>query len=107
MTQEIYNPNPGFSNPHIKDFDEYLSLYKESIENPEKFFGDLAKENISWIEDFKEVHNSEFTTFGGNEEFLRQHGVEVVIAEDADCIALMEKFIREKPELWAEDIAED
>ena len=52
MTQEIYNPNPGFSNPHIKDFDEYLSLYKESIENPEKFFGDLAKENISWIEDF-------------------------------------------------------
>ena len=52
MTQDIYNPNPGFSNPHIKDFDEYLNLYKESIENPEKFFGDLAKENLSWIEDF-------------------------------------------------------
>ena len=49
----------------------------------------------------------ENTTFGGNEEFLRQHGVEVVIADDKDCIALMEKFIREKPELWAEDIAED
>ena len=49
----------------------------------------------------------ENTTFGGNEEFLRQHGVEVVIANDKDCIALMEKFIREKPELWAEDIAED
>ena len=46
-------------------------------------------------------------TFGGNEEFLRQHGVEVVIADDPDCIALMERFIREKPELWAEDIAED
>ncbi|MBY6055574.1 nucleoside deaminase [Leisingera daeponensis] len=44
--------------------------------------------------------------FGGNEEFLRKHGVEVVIAEDPDCIALMERFIREKPELWAEDIAE-
>ena len=49
----------------------------------------------------------ENTTFGGNEEFLREHGVEVVIADDRDCIALMEKFIREKPELWAEDIAED
>ena len=49
----------------------------------------------------------ENTTFGGNEDFLRQHGVEVVIADDRDCIALMEKFIREKPELWAEDIAED
>jgi len=46
-------------------------------------------------------------TFGGNEDFLRQHGVEVVIADDPDCIALMERFIREKPELWAEDIAED
>lgn len=46
-------------------------------------------------------------TFGGNEEFLRQRGVEVIVADDAKCIALMEKFIREKPELWAEDIAED
>ncbi len=45
-------------------------------------------------------------TFGGNEEFLRQHGVEVIIADDPSCIALMEMFIREKPELWAEDIAE-
>ncbi|MBQ4826468.1 nucleoside deaminase [Leisingera sp. HS039] len=44
--------------------------------------------------------------FGGNEEFLRSRGVEVVIAEDPDCIALMELFIRERPELWAEDIAE-
>jgi cytosine deaminase len=46
-------------------------------------------------------------TFGGNEDFLRQHGVEVVVANDPDCKALMEKFIREKPGLWAEDIAED
>ncbi|MCB4455115.1 nucleoside deaminase [Leisingera sp. McT4-56] len=44
--------------------------------------------------------------FGGNEAFLRSKGVEVVIAEDPDCIALMERFIREKPELWSEDIAE-
>ncbi|WP_170333089.1 nucleoside deaminase [Ruegeria arenilitoris] len=44
--------------------------------------------------------------FGGNEEFLRQRGVEVILAEDPDCIALMRRFIDEKPELWAEDIAE-
>ena len=49
----------------------------------------------------------ENSTFGGNEDFLRAHGVEVVIADDPDCIALMERFICEKPELWAEDIAED
>lgn len=44
--------------------------------------------------------------FGGNEEFLRSRGVEVVIADDPDCIALMRRFITERPELWAEDIAE-
>ena len=49
----------------------------------------------------------ENTTFGGNEEFLRSKGVEVIVADDADCIALMAKFIEEKPELWNEDIAED
>ena len=46
-------------------------------------------------------------TFGGNEDFLRSKGVEVVIADDAECIALMTRFIDEKPELWNEDIAED
>jgi creatinine deaminase len=46
-------------------------------------------------------------TFGGNEAFLRARGVEVVIANDPECILLMERFIREKPDLWAEDIAED
>ena len=49
----------------------------------------------------------ENTTFGGNEEFLRSKGVEVIIADDADCIALMTKFIAEKPDLWNEDIAEE
>ena len=36
--------------------------------------------------------------FGGNEEFLRSKGVEVLIANDEDCIELMTRFINEKPE---------
>ena len=44
--------------------------------------------------------------FDGNEEFLRSKGVEVLVADDPDCIALMQRFIEEKPDLWAEDIAE-
>lgn len=48
----------------------------------------------------------ENNTFGGNEAFLQQRGVEVIIVDDPECTALMERFIREKPELWAEDIAE-
>lgn len=49
----------------------------------------------------------ENVNFGGNEDFLRERGVEVIMADDADCIALMKRFIEEKPALWAEDIAED
>lgn len=45
-------------------------------------------------------------SFDGNEEFLRSKGVEVLVADDPDCIALMQRFIEEKPDLWAEDIAE-
>jgi len=46
-------------------------------------------------------------TFGGNEEFLRSKGVEVIVADDHDCKALMTRFIEEQPDLWNEDIAEE
>ena len=49
----------------------------------------------------------ESVNFAGNKGLLTDHGVEVIDLNDARCIALMEKFIREKPELWNEDIAED
>ena len=43
-------------------------------------------------------------TFMGEENWLKEKGVEVELADSADCRKLMEKFIREKPELWNEDI---
>lgn len=49
----------------------------------------------------------EIENFGGNEEFLRSRGVEVIIADDPDCKALMARFIAEQPQLWNEDIAVD
>ena len=49
----------------------------------------------------------ENVNFGGNEDFLRERGVEVIVVNDPDCIEIMKRFIKEKPELWAEDIAED
>ena len=44
-------------------------------------------------------------SFPGNIDFLRQHGVEVELADDPQCRALMQRFIREQPALWSEDIA--
>jgi cytosine/creatinine deaminase len=46
-------------------------------------------------------------TFGGNESFLQGRGVAVEIADDKKCIELMQRFIREHPEIWNEDIGED
>lgn len=43
--------------------------------------------------------------FTGPEEYLRSQGVELRIAQDAECIELMRRFIQEQPEVWFEDIA--
>jgi creatinine deaminase len=53
----------------------------------------------------KRVVVGENRNFPGNIDFLRSRGVDVRLMDDADCIALMTRFIREHPELWDEDIA--
>jgi cytosine deaminase len=55
----------------------------------------------------KKVVVGEAETFAGNLAFLRGHGIEVVLMNDERCMGLMREFIRTKPELWFEDIAED
>jgi cytosine deaminase len=42
----------------------------------------------------------------GAEEHLRARGVEVVVLNDPECVAMMEGFIAARPELWNEDIGE-
>ena len=57
--------------------------------------------------DIPRVVIGENRNFEGNATFLAERGVEVVLINDPDCIELMARFIREKPELWNEDIAEE
>ena len=45
-------------------------------------------------------------TFQGPEDYLRSRGVELVIADSAECRRLMESFIEAHPALWNEDIGE-
>lgn len=49
----------------------------------------------------------ESRNFPGAVEFLEEHGVEVIDMDDPECIRMMADFIREKPELWNEDIGEE
>jgi cytosine/creatinine deaminase len=48
----------------------------------------------------------EATTFPGELDLLRARGVEVVVLDDPRCTELMERFQREYPAVWAEDIGE-
>jgi cytosine deaminase len=43
-------------------------------------------------------------TFLGEERLLRDRGVIVEVLQDARCVELMRRFVREHPELWNEDI---
>jgi len=48
----------------------------------------------------------ESQTFSGAREFMEAHGVEVVDLNLPECVEMMNNFIKEKPELWNEDIME-
>ena len=43
-------------------------------------------------------------TFLGEEALLRSRGVELTVVQVPRCVALMTKFIHDRPELWNEDI---
>ena len=45
-------------------------------------------------------------TFQGPEDYLRSRGVDVSIADSAECYELMQRFIRDNNALWNEDIGE-
>lgn len=49
---------------------------------------------------------AENTTFEGAWAFMEEHGVEVINLNLPSCIEMMEKFIKERPDLWWEDIGE-
>ncbi|KAK4120853.1 acetate--CoA ligase [Parathielavia appendiculata] len=45
------------SKPHLSGLEEYQQLYKESITEPTKFWGRLARELLTWHKDFQTVQS--------------------------------------------------
>ncbi len=45
-------------------------------------------------------------TFRGPEQLLADRGVELVVADDEACAALMSSFITRRPDVWWEDVGE-
>ena len=90
MSEKIISPQS--TNPHISNIDEYKTLYKESIENPKKFFTKLANENITWIEDFDSYHNGKFTDakwFEGGKTNVSLNCIDRHLVDKAEKVALI------------------
>jgi cytosine/creatinine deaminase len=54
----------------------------------------------------KKVVAGESQTFAGAQDFMRQHGIEVIDLKLPECIQMMGDFIQKNPRLWNEDIGE-
>ncbi|MFD6512180.1 nucleoside deaminase [Rhodococcus sp. NPDC060176] len=45
-------------------------------------------------------------SFESSEEWLRSSGIQIDVVDDAECVALMDRMLAERPGLWLEDIGE-
>ena len=52
----------------------------------------------------KKVIVGEARTFAGAEQFMKDHGVEIVNLDNKECFMMMQDFIKKNPQLWNEDI---
>lgn len=48
----------------------------------------------------------EAETFQGGHHWLAENGVEVVVLDDPECVAMMRRYTEDNPQVWAEDIGE-
>jgi cytosine deaminase len=48
----------------------------------------------------------EARNFVGGHDWLAEHGVEVFVLDDQECVAMLARFIADYPEIWDEDIGE-
>lgn len=77
MSQEIeshlqetreFKPSKEFSQKaKISSLDEYEKLYKQSIENPEKFWAEQAEKNLHWFKKWDSVLSYNFESIGNKE----------------------------------------
>ncbi len=56
---------------------------------------------------FRTVVVGESRNFQGGVDWLRSNGVDVVDLDNAECVALLDDYIRKNPQVWNEDIGEE
>lgn len=90
--QKMLDKHP--SKPHLSGLEDYQQLYKQSITEPEKFWGTKARELLSWSKDFQTVHTGSLEN-GDNAWFLEgelnasYNCVDRHAAKDPDRVAII------------------
>ncbi len=57
----VFPPSKEFSQKaHIKSMKEYEQLYKRSVDDPDKFWGEMAEKNLTWFSKWKKVLDYDF-----------------------------------------------
>jgi acetyl-CoA synthetase len=57
----VVPPPPGFAAAAVvPDVEAYRALYRRSLDDPEGFWGDAAREELDWIEPFTKVTEGDF-----------------------------------------------
>jgi len=60
-TPDVYPPKPSVaSRSHVRGFEEYLSRYRESIENPDAFWAREAS-SLDWFRPWDEVSRTDYS----------------------------------------------
>ncbi len=61
MAEEMYTPDFAWqSSTRLRSMDDYQALYRRSISDPDGFWGDVARERLSWEQDFHTVSDTDF-----------------------------------------------
>ena len=59
--KRVFPPSKEFSQKaHIKSMKEYEQLYKRSVDEPEKFWGEMADKNLTWYKKWNKVLDYDF-----------------------------------------------
>ena len=97
---KIYPPPPGFAARALIDAKTYESMYRESVTDPEGFWGKQARERLTWIKPFTQVKD---TSFDVNDLHVRWFA-DGVLNIAANCL---DRHLAKRPEqtaiLWEPD----
>lgn len=62
MTDLFYPPKNVSDGAHISSMEQYREMYRRSIEDPEAYWGEMAKNEIDWFHDFALVRDCDFSS---------------------------------------------